>query len=616
MNQTLRALSLSSSVTSVSPPPPRRRVVLLAAGLFLGTVLLFLRGTTYGFVNYDDPAYVTANPHVQAGLTWSGVVWAFTAPADYWHPLTWLSHLLDWQLYGAAAGGHHVTSVLWHALNAVLAFLVFQRLGLTALRAAFAAALFAWHPLRVESVVWITERKDVMSGACFLLTLLAYAGYVERRAAGRPAATSYALTLAAFAAGLMCKPMLVTLPLVLLILDVWPFRRAGSRGAFARLVLEKLPFLLLAAAVAALTVLMQRQVGAFVLEVPLTDRVGNAVVALARYLGKLAWPSDLIVCYAHPGSWPVLIVAGAAALLLALAALAWRQRHTRPWVAAGLAWFVVTLLPVLGLVQVGFQSLADRYTYLPLLGVVWAVVASLPAFASARGRAVLGLAAASLLAALAVRTWTQQATWRDSVTLFTHAVTHSPGNEVAEDLLSSALLAEGRLDEAAHHAERALALNPRRATAAISLASVRERQGRLDEAKALYRTALAIQPPAPELQAQLALLELATGEPAAARARLVPALVAAPGLRAPTLQLGQDALQRGDLVRARFLFEVLIAAYPREVDARVGLGTALIRSGQPTAGREHWRRALELDPAYPGLREAIAPPVFAPRKLQ
>ena len=415
------------------------RTAVVCGLLFCGTVLLFSRATHGAFINYDDPSYVTDNPHVQGGLSWDGIVWAFTAPADYWHPLTWLSHMLDWQLYGPAAAGHHLTSVLWHALNAVLAFFVFRRLAGGFWLSAFAAALFAWHPLRVESVAWITERKDVMSGCFFLLTLLAYARYVDCRTAGRPWWRAYLLTMACFAAGLMSKPMLVTLPLVLLILDFWPFARCSSPASLRLPLVEKIPFFALSGVTAALTVLMQRQGGDFVLDVPFGARAGNAVVSLARYLGKFFWPFNLIVCYPHPGYWPAPVVLSAAVLALGLCWLAWRQRRSRPWILAGWLWLLVVLLPVIGLVQVGFQAMADRYTYLPLLGVELALLWSLPGvgFLRAWSRASL---AALVLAVCAARTWNQEGVWRDSVSLFEHAVAVGARNDVAEDFLASALL--------------------------------------------------------------------------------------------------------------------------------------------------------------------------------
>jgi len=487
--------------------------------------------------------------------------------------------------------------------------------------------------------VWIAERKDVMSGGCFLLTLLAYARYVSVGAAGRPAWRPYLLALACFAAGLMSKPMLVMLPAVLLLLDFWPFARGTSLTAWRHLVLEKLPFFALSVATVVTTLLMQRQAGAFVLDLPVGARLGNAVVSVARYLGKFVWPFDLSVCYPHPGFWPAAAVLAASALGLGLAGLAWWQRRPRPWIAAGLGWYWVTLLPVCGLVQVGFQAMADRYTYLPLLGVELALVWSLPVWCSRLGRVAGACAAGVVLAACAVRTWDQEGVWRDSVSLFEHAVRVSDRNDLAEDFLASALFAAGRFDEAATHAGRARVLNPRNDRALVTLAGLSERQGRMDEAVALYRSALALRPGNPPVQCQLGLLELNRGHPEQARGLMTPALVSTPALRERTRQIGRAGLEQGDAKTALFLFEILLAADPDDAeahagaglallarndmaraivhlrtaverapalaDAHLGLGVLLIRTGDRAGGIAEWRRALELNPNLPGLREMI-----------
>lgn len=568
----------------------------MAAGLFIATGLLFSRVLGYGFLNYDDPTYVTANPQVQSGLSWHGLVWALTAPTDYWHPLTWLSHMLDWQLYGPSAGGHHVTSVLWHALNAVLAFFLFRRLAGGFWRSAFAAALFAWHPLRVESVVWITERKDVMSGCFFFLTLLAYLRYAEARVAGRTAWPNYLSALVCFLAGLMSKPMLVTLPVVLLILDGWPLNRIASRESVWPLLREKIPFFLLAGVDAVLTVHMQRNLGAFVLHMPFTARAENALVSLVRYLAKFVWPFDLVVCYRHPGFWPLSKVLAAAALLLAIAILAFQQRRTRPWIAAGFAWFLVTLLPVLGLMQVGFQSMADRYTYLPLLGIEWAVIWSVPIFSSKIGRTVASAGAVVLLASCSLRTWNQEGYWASSISLFTHAVECSKENEMAESFLASAYFAGGKFDQAGIHAERAYQLNSRNDQVLITLAGVRERQGRDEEAERLYRQALELRPGDTALEGQLGLLELGHGRTGEARALLIKALRNNPELRDRTLELGRNAIRDGHPSTALFLFEVVLAVDPENSAAEAWSGAALLASNDPLAALDRLRRAVARAP--------------------
>ena len=577
-----------------------------AAVLFLGTVLLFSPALHCGFLNYDDPAYITENAHVQGGLSWAGVVWAFTAPTDYWHPLTWLSHMLDWQLYGASPSGHHLTSVLVHALNAVLVLLVLRRFGASVGWSVFAAAVFAWHPLRVESVLLVTERKDVLSGCFFLLTLLAYAGYVTARRAGRPWWQSYALTVACFMLGLMSKPILVTLPLVLLVLDYWPFGRASEAGRWWPLLVEKIPLFVLSGLISFVTVRMQRHGAAFVLDLPFGARTGNAVVSLARYLGKFLWPRDLIVCYEHPGYWPAVSVIAALALALGLGWLAWSQRRARPWIAAGWLWYIVVLLPVIGLVQVGFQAMADRYTYLALLGIEVALVWTIaPWLQSARAKFVAGIAAVALLALLAVRTWDQQQAWHDSVSLFEHAVASSHENATAEAFLAAALYAADRIDEASTHAERACTLDPRSDTALNTLAGVRERQGRVPEAIELYQRGLAVRPENPLIQMQLGLLDLTIGHAEEAHRVMTAALRAAPKMRERTMQIAQEAIEHRDGRTALFFFQLLTDALPNDAEAHVGLGFVLIQTGHRAEGVAEWQRALELAPNYPGLRDQL-----------
>src|SRR6059036_456916 len=396
-----------------------RRNLAIAGLVVLGTLAVFAPALRHGFVNYDDPEYVTENPRVRAGLSWAGLGWAFAAPhAANWHPLTWLSHMLDAQLFGLAPAGHHATSVLLHATSAALLFEVLAGMTGTPWRSAFVAAVFALHPLRVESVAWVSERKDVLAGFFWMLALAAYARYARRRGAA-----DYVLVVAAFVLGLLAKPMVVTLPLVLLLLDVWPLRRPWTIA----LVWEKLPLVLLAAAASALTVVAQRGAGAMAsLEsLPLAARMAEAVVAFRAYLEKTFWPARLAVFYPHR-PLPIGEVAASCVVLLVVSALAIRERRRRPWLLVGWLWYLVALLPVVGLVKVGEQAMADRFSYLPQIGVLLMIAW---AAADAGGsRAVASAGGVVALAACVALTARQLDIWRDSVSLFAHASAVSRDN--------------------------------------------------------------------------------------------------------------------------------------------------------------------------------------------
>ncbi len=598
----------------MSSPPESKPTALhawaVSVALFAGTMLLFGRALDYGFTNYDDPSYVTDNAMVQAGLARDSLVWAFTAKTDYWHPLTWLSHMLDWQLYGASATGHHLTSVLWHALNAVLAFQVLRRLTGAFWTSAFAAALFAWHPLRVESVVWITERKDVMSGCFFLLTLWAYAAYAERRRERQPAAGPYLLTLGLFALGLMCKPMLVSLPAVLLLLDFWPLRRvgvgAGALPAWRSLIVEKLPFIALAAAAAVLTVALQRQAGAFVLDIPPDARIGNALVSVVRYTGKFLWPFNLAVCYPHPGHWPVPAVAGAALFAIVLTVAAWWQRLRRPWLLVGWMWFLVMLLPAIGLVQVGFQAMADRYTYLPVLGLELAALWTLGDWPPLRSRPIVAaVAGALLLLGCVARTWDQEAVWRDTVSLFTHAIAVTGDNDPAEAFLGYTLEGDNRNDEAAAHCERSLRLNPRNRLALFGLGRVREKQGRLEEAITCYRTALQLDPEDAASEYRLGRTLLRTRHPDLALPHMIAAVRQRADLRATNLRVAIAESRRGHPANALTYFTAALASAPDDVDANFELGLTLVGLDRLDEALARYRTVLKLQPDHAGAHTEI-----------
>jgi tetratricopeptide (TPR) repeat protein len=560
-----------------------RRETAIAAVLFCGTLLLFARAVPHAFVNYDDPDYVTANPWVKAGLTWEGVQWAFTAGhASNWHPLTWLSHMVDVSLFGLNPHGHHATSVAWHAANAVLAFVAFRRLTGSVGASAWCAAWFAWHPLRAESVAWVAERKDVLSGFFWLLALWTYARYAEsRRVGGEPGRARwigwYAATLGTTALGLMSKPMLVTLPCVLLLLDYWPLRRApwpstrADWAAWGRLAVEKVPFSALAALSAYVTYLVQKGGGAVTAALSLGQRLENAVVAVARYLGKFVVPADLAVLYPHPGDWPRAAVLGSAALVLAVTVAAWRGRRSRPWLTMGWLWFLGTLVPVIGLVQVGLQSMADRYTYLPILGVQAAVVYGLaevwerwrPGPAT---RFAAGAAAAAVLAVLAAATWRQIGVWENSFTLFDRALAVTRNNYLAHNNRGIWLGDQGRSEEAAEDYRRSLAIRPDYPEANNNLGRLLVQQGRAVEAVPLLRRALAGKPDSADVRNNLA-----------------------------------NALSdAGQVDEAIGLYEEILRRDPRQVNALNGLGVALAMKGRPEEARAKLTEAVRVDPANAG----------------
>ncbi len=630
----------------MAQPTPRRpvrpalRTWAIATVLLAGTILLFSRVLAYGFINYDDPRYILNNPHVRAGLAWDSIVWAFTGRADYWHPLTWISHMLDWQLYGEAAGGHHLTSVFWHAINAILAFFVFRRLTGAEWTSALAAALFAWHPLRVESVAWITERKDVMSGTFFLLTLWAYAAYAERRRDNRRAWPAYALTLGLFLGGLMAKPSLVTLPAVLWLLDYWPLCRAERTSRIA-LAMEKIPFCVLSVAIAIVTVAMQRDSGAFTLHLPLGARAGNAAVSVVRYVAKFFWPSDLAIIYPHPGWWPAWQVLGAVLLIVAVTAGAWWQRRQRPWLVVGWLWFLVMLLPSIGLVQVGPQAMADRYTYLATLGIELALLWTLRDWTSQnRWRWILASLGVVALAGGAARTWQQEALWRDPLTLYRHATAVTVQNDVAHAYLGYTLLGLHRLDEAAREAQLAGQIAPRNTVAHYTLALVRSQQGQLDAARTEFRATLEIDPndvdaayqlgallagqgklteAAPYLQivarnqpgfvaSQLALATVALqhGQPEAARAKCRIVFALEPNQPGALYLAGESFAQQGLTEAALATFQELLRQQPRHAAGQAGMGRLLLDAGQIETAAEHFRAALAADPNAAGALYGLA----------
>jgi tetratricopeptide (TPR) repeat protein len=587
----------------------------VAVMLIVLTWLLFARSLGHDFVNYDDPDYVTANPHVRAGLGWDGLRWALTSgEASNWHPLTWLSHQFDATLFGDRPRGHHATSVTWHALTAALAFLALRRLTGACWTSAFCAAWFAWHPLRVESVSWVAERKDVLSGFWWWAVLWLYAGYVERRRAGAGgAAVRYGLALAAFALGLMAKPMLVTLPCVLLLLDGWPLRRValpglapagevavparGPAGTWRGVLLEKVPFFALVVASAVVTYRVQQAGGSVSAALGLGDRLGNAVIAVVRYLGKFVLPVDLAVLYPHPGSWPGRQVIAALVVIVVLSAVAAWQLRRRPWVAVGWCWFLGTLVPVIGIVQVGLQAMADRYTYLTLIGVQVALLWTVRDLVTTPGGRRLAVATGvAVLAALAALTWRQQGVWRDSDTLFTHALAVTERNYVAHDNRGLHRFKQGRIDEALADYRAALAINPAYLNANNNLGHALAQLGRPAEAVPFYRRALQAQPGQVEVRNNLANALSDTGQLAEAMEHYAFVLARNPDHANALNGSGVVLAMQGKPAEAKARIERSLQLAPGNASAHHNLGNVYSMLGDREAALRHYRRATELNP--------------------
>ena len=462
-------------------PVARRQPVrvLICAALVAATLIVYAPVRGLPFLLYDDEQYVTQNPQVQAGLSAESVRWAFTSfHASNWHPLTWLSHMADVELFGTGAAGPHVENALLHALNACLVFLWLSGLTGSVGRSAAVAALFALHPQRVESVAWISERKDLLCACFTLLSLLAWTRFARH---GSRAA--YGVAFGCMALGLLAKPMVVSLPLLLLVLDFWPLRR-GVRIA------EKLPFAALALASSLVT--MRAQVKAISPSVDVANRFADALMALASQLGRAVWPVDLAVLYLHPQTWPLLTVAVAGAGVGMLAVLAFALRSRAPHVVMGLGWFALALGPTLGIVRVGFQYTADRYTYLPQIGVWLALV-----WAAAQSRALLPAAtaaSAAVLVAFAVTTRAQLAYWVDDLALWKRTLAVTEANWFAHTEAGIELAARGRNDEALVDLAEAVRLAPRSERAQANYGFVLVRAGRPQEAIEPLIVALSLDP--------------------------------------------------------------------------------------------------------------------------
>ena len=571
--------------------------------LVAATIIVYAPVRHNEFVNLDDPQYVSGNRWVARGLSGPGLRWAFTTShAGNWHPVTWISHMLDVQLFGLDAGAHHATSLALHVANTLLLFTLLHRLTGALFRAAFVAALFALHPLHVESVAWVAERKDVLSTLFFLLTLHAYVSYARA-----PRARRYAAVLALFALGLMAKPMLVTLPLVLLLLDYWPLGRVSSVAAGRRLLVEKVPLLALSAASCVVTLLVQHGAGAVKgLDVlPLARRLANAAVAYFLYIAKMLWPSRLAAIYPYPAARPAWAVSLAAAAVVVVSVLAARAAPRRPWLPVGWLWYLGMLVPVLGLLQVGSQPLADRYSYVPLIGlfIVAAWGAADLAGRNPRGRAVTTAAAVLVVAACAVATRAQVAHWRTSVALWEHALAVTTANHRAENNLGHALARQGRTAEAVAHYAEALRIAPDDAEAHANLGLALADLGRTPEAIDHYEQALGLLPGDVEAHDNLGVALMSQGRIDDALPHFAEAVRLDPSLALSHNDLGVALARKERFEEAIRELSVALQLDPGYAEARRnlavahnGLGAALADRGTLDQAIVHYAEALHLRP--------------------
>jgi tetratricopeptide (TPR) repeat protein len=594
-------------------PDDRRTVWLVCLVLAAITLAVFGRTVGFGFVNYDDDVFVYDVPAVANGLTADGVARAFThGSLGFWDPLTTLSHMLDCQLYGLNAGGHHLTNVLLHTASVLLLFLALRRLTGALWPSAFVAALFAIHPLRVESVAWITERKDVLSGLFFMLTLGAYARYAE----GPPKLSRYLMVVLWFVLGLMSKVMLVTLPAVLLLLDYWPLGRfedlkrkgVGAWQAMqSRVILEKIPLLTLSAGACVVGVLAQRQSGTIssLESAPLSLRLANAVVSVAIYIRQMFWPTGLAVLYPYPVH---AVAAGrvvlAMVLLAAISAVAIGCRRTRPYLLAGWLWYLVMLVPVIGLVQAGRQAHADRYTYLPQIGLyvamTWLAGSWWPGWR--HRREVLTGTAGLVIAALSVVAYNQTSCWQDSELLWRHALACTPDNALARNDLGLAVLQKGHEDEAEDEFQKAIAIEPDFFEPHNNLGLVLADQGRLEEAMTEFGRAIAIQPNRAEAHNNLgsALTDMGRKDDAMAEFRL--AIKLRPDYAAAHNNLGRVLSQEGWLEESVAECEEALRLQPGLADARFNIGNVFNREGRVEDAIKQYQKAVELEPGFAGAR--------------
>ena len=496
-----------------------RKLTIICISLVVIILAVYLQTGNHEFLGYDDPAYVTGNPHVSSGITGNNIRWAFTSVDEYnWHPITWVSHMTDVQLFGMNPRGHHLGNVMFHSVASVLLLVLLFRTTGSLWQSSFVAALFALHPLHVESVAWVAERKDVLSALFWFLTLLLYAEYAAKKTTAR-----YLSVLLSFVLGLMSKPMLVSLPLVMLLMDYWPLNRFGHEhvrtqlsGRVMALIKEKIPFFACSILSGIITIYAQHNGGATrgLDEIPFVLRMENALIAYVKYIINTFWPHDLAVLYPIPSSYPLWQVICSLLVLLLLSVAVIRFGRRFPYLPVGWFWFVITLIPVIGLLQVGSQSMADRYMYIPMTGILIMVAWGTPDLLKKlqHRETILALLVGAVIVASVALTWHQLGYWKDSITLYRHTLHVTRGNFLIHDNLGIELVESGDLDAGMQELHEALRINPNLASGHFNLGIAFDRKGDLDSAIHEYQESLRIAPKAKKVHNNLGIAFARKGE--------------------------------------------------------------------------------------------------------
>jgi len=605
---------LTSRIT-ISDEKHLRLTLLIGLLLAAVTLTLYWPVQHFEFVNFDDGLYVTGNRHVQGGLSMEGLTWAFTSfHAGNWHPLTWISHMADFEAYQLNAGGHHWTNVLIHTVSTVLLFLVLSSMTGVLWCSALVAALFAIHPLHVESVAWVSERKDVLSGFFWILTMGAYTHYAKN-----PSLRRYLLVLVSFGMGLLSKPMLVTLPFVLLLLDYWPLKRlAGTRTAFdpwvyaggtagraglLRLIVEKVPLFIVAAAACIVTLIAQREVGAlWTLEkMPFEQRIANAFVAYMEYIRKMLWPADLSVLYPHAGMPPAWKTGLAVTLIASLSYVAVRKAREMPFLLVGWLWYLGTLVPVIGIIQVGSQSMADRYTYLPLVGLFLAAAWGAKSLVEKRPllKPVVIACVIVALAGLPIPSRVHVETWKNSVTLFEQALRMTEVNPLAHHNIGAYYLERNECQKAVPHFLMALEAKKDYPYALSNLGVCTSRGNDPERALRLFDKAIRIEPRFTKARIDRAIYLMRLGRLEEAGMDFLEILKMKPDHEAAHTNLGLIFVQQGKLGDAEAHLREALRVNPRNAEALNNLGLVRMKQGQADEAVASFLKARDFAPGNP-----------------